>query len=221
MADAASSGGLVRPRGKSFSFVSGGKPKKIAKQADQEEDEDMDAEETSNKNQYRDDLLIQLETRVRALEHAAFSTALINRKSVAVEAMNNSFQDYLKAVKENPDKQLAGPASQALFALLTAIEVFDHKDTSPRMMKVLHACKRLSIMMEKSGPDLMCSWVKELVALPTFDRPGVEPKSRLTFALKGSLLLPREDAPAANVLTELQEKRSAVVARQQRNTSCR
>ncbi|CAK0905215.1 unnamed protein product [Prorocentrum cordatum] len=59
-------------------------------------------------------------------------------------------------------------------------------------------------MMEKSGPELMCSWVKELVALPTFDRPGAEPKSRLTFSLKGSLLLPREDATAASMLTELQ-----------------
>eukprot|EP00959_Pyramimonas_sp_CCMP1952_P229139 4791230-Pyramimonas_sp.AAC.1 len=89
----------------------------MAKTGGAEEDEEMDME-TDETYAAMKALIVQLEARVRALEREAMGTAMLDRKHQLVIDCNKSYQEAVKARKEDPQTDLGSPASQAAYSIL-------------------------------------------------------------------------------------------------------
>ena len=145
-------------------------------------------------------MMVQLEARVRALENGAFTTVLVSREHQVIMTMTEAYDDYLKQRKSNPETEMAGPAVQNTFAIVCALESFNYRDASPRTQLFVKILGRIKAMMEKSNPAELSMWIKEALALPCYERPGKDPRSRILLDLQGAIFVPRglqeEDAVA-------------------------
>ncbi|CAK0795357.1 unnamed protein product [Prorocentrum cordatum] len=181
---------LVRPR--SESMLREGGNQGAAKVAKHDEDED--------KGGVRDHLMVQLEARVRALENGAFTTIIVPKEHVVIKAMTEAYADYLKERKDAPEKDMAGPAVQNTFAIVCALESYNYPDASLRTQLFVKILGRIKTMMEKSNPVELSGWIKKALALPCYERPGKDPRSRILLDLQGAIFVPKglaeEDAVA-------------------------
>ena len=52
------------------------------------------------------------------------------------------------------------------------------------------ALARMLIMIEKSsGPEEVAEWVRNFTMLPTYDQPGKEKRSRISYHLVGNVVI--------------------------------
>ena len=84
-------------------------------------------------------LIVQLEARVRLLEHEAMSTAMLDRKHQIVTDTNKSYQEFVKARKQDPSLDSGSPTCQAACSILVALKDWPYKDTSARISKLKFA----------------------------------------------------------------------------------
>eukprot|EP00959_Pyramimonas_sp_CCMP1952_P328067 6867978-Pyramimonas_sp.AAC.1 len=59
-------------------------------------------------------------------------------------------------------------------------------------------------MIEHGGPTIAQTWITEMVASPTFDQPGKTQKSRLTFNLKGQILMTTQVADHEKLMAAIE-----------------
>ena len=150
-------------------------------------------------------LLVQLEGRVRTLENESHVTILINKKCEVPVQIQDCFQQYIKRRKEEPETDLGPPGCQCLSGALNALLNYEHKDCSPRLRSMLGGLQRLFEMLKAGGPDSARTWVKEMMMLPTFQKPGKEPKVRILFSCRGELVLPKDQADHEKMLKAIEQ----------------
>eukprot|EP00959_Pyramimonas_sp_CCMP1952_P455337 9471403-Pyramimonas_sp.AAC.1 len=74
----------------------------------------------------------QLEARMRAIEHAGFIGALLDRNHPCTVESNAAFQRFLANKKTNPEDERGAPACQSAFAVLADLSNFAFEDISQR-----------------------------------------------------------------------------------------
>ena len=202
--ETAKKGWLVRDRSTSFA-APGGRPK-VAKTGGADEQEDEEDWETDEIYAAMKALIVQLEARVRALEHEAMSTAILDRKHQLVIDCNKSYQEFVKARKEDPQTDLGSPASQAACSILFVLQSWPYKDGSARLLKMKFAIDVLVEMIRIGGPEVTATWVKEAAVFPTYDKPGQPQKSRFVFKFLGQVLVPDDEEQQKEVLAAMQQE---------------
>ena len=196
---------LIRDRSKSFAVA--GNEQKKAKAGGTAEDEDMD---DATVILLMKNLIVQLEARLRLLEHEAMSTAILDRDHQTVVDTNKSYAEYAKERKQNPETNLGSPACQSIYAILTVLDNWQYKDTSARISRLKLVAVRLARMVSQAGPDLTGQWVRETAVFPCFDQPNKPKKSRLLFSLRGSTLVPDDGSTEAELLKAVDDPESLI-----------
>ena len=171
---------------------------KKAKQSSAE-DEDI-LEDDSETIQVMKSLIVQLEARVRLLEHESMSTAMLDRKHQIVTDCNKSYQEIVKTRKQDPNTDLGSPACQAAYSILVALKTWPYKDTSARISKLKFATDLLTTIIKNTEPEEVATWIKEAAVFPTYDKPGQPQKSRFIFKFLGQVLVPDEESDQKEVL---------------------
>eukprot|EP00959_Pyramimonas_sp_CCMP1952_P026418 554314-Pyramimonas_sp.AAC.1 len=123
--------------------------------------------------------MVQLEARVQALENGAFMTIITPKEHPVIKAMTEACADYLQDRRTYTEKDMAGLAVQNTFAIVCALESYNYRDASPRTQLFVSILGWIKIMMETSNPVELSGWIKEALALPCYERPGKDPRSRI------------------------------------------
>ena len=145
--------------------------------------------------------MVQLEARVRTLEHASDVCVLIKKDNGLVKTMVEAYEQFLK--DENKEVQEAGPSVKVFYRLLCACESFSYADTPPHFLQLISALKRLRAMIEVGGPEAAARWIRNAGAYPVYHKPGQPERVRLAFHLKGSIIVTRTPEDEAILVAEM------------------